>query len=174
MNHIAKKIFETRKSRGLSQEDLAELSKVNLRTIQRIENNENEPRGKTLNLVCNAIEIHIEDFQSQYSTLKVKKHESAINNIFLVVLNIILVCITNYLVLDTESNINSKIGAFLLSFFIPMFITYKTQNLSGTDRIIKFGSGYILDLLMAFIILGIPQAIATTLTPCLLLSVATL
>ena len=48
MSIIGKKISETRKSKGLTQEELAELSKVNLRTIQRIENNESEPRGKTL------------------------------------------------------------------------------------------------------------------------------
>ena len=52
MNKIGEKIKEARKKKGLSQEDLAESAKVNLRTIQRIENNENEPRGKTLNLIC--------------------------------------------------------------------------------------------------------------------------
>jgi transcriptional regulator with XRE-family HTH domain len=36
MNLIANKISETRKTKGLTQEELAELSKVNLRTIQRI------------------------------------------------------------------------------------------------------------------------------------------
>lgn len=43
MNAIGKKISDTRKSKGFTQEELAELSKVNLRTIQRIENNKNEP-----------------------------------------------------------------------------------------------------------------------------------
>jgi len=61
MNIIGKKISETRKSKGLTQEELAELSKVNLRTIQRIENNESEPRGKTLILICEVLDIDIED-----------------------------------------------------------------------------------------------------------------
>jgi len=43
MNEIGQKIREVRKRKGLSQEELAESAKVNLRTIQRIENNENEP-----------------------------------------------------------------------------------------------------------------------------------
>ena len=61
MNEIGEKIKEVRKKKGLSQEELAESSKVNLRTIQRIENNESEPRGKTLNLICEVLDINVED-----------------------------------------------------------------------------------------------------------------
>ena len=61
MSDIGNKIKDARKRKGLSQEELAELAKVNLRTIQRIENNENEPRGKTLNLICDALDLNIED-----------------------------------------------------------------------------------------------------------------
>ncbi|MDP5202441.1 helix-turn-helix domain-containing protein [Flavobacterium sp. DG2-3] len=61
MNEIGKKIKELRKKKGLSQEELAEYSKVNLRTIQRIENDENEPRGRTLNLICEALDVNAED-----------------------------------------------------------------------------------------------------------------
>lgn len=61
MSIIGKKISETRKSKGLTQEELAELSKVNLRTIQRIENDESEPRGKTLKLICEVLDIDVED-----------------------------------------------------------------------------------------------------------------
>jgi len=61
MNEIGKKIREIRKQKGLSQEELAESAKVNLRTIQRIENNESEPRGKTLNLICDVLDINAED-----------------------------------------------------------------------------------------------------------------
>lgn len=61
MSIIGKEISETRKSKGITQEELAELSKVNLRTIQRIENNESEPRGKTLKLICEVLDIDVED-----------------------------------------------------------------------------------------------------------------
>ncbi len=61
MNNIGEKIREVRKKKGLSQEELAASAKVNLRTIQRIENNENEPRGKTLNLICNILDVNTED-----------------------------------------------------------------------------------------------------------------
>ncbi|WP_339923433.1 helix-turn-helix domain-containing protein [uncultured Cyclobacterium sp.] len=58
---IGKIICESRKAKGLTQEELAEMSKVNLRTIQRIENKESDPRGKTLSLICEALELNIEE-----------------------------------------------------------------------------------------------------------------
>jgi len=56
-----KKVSEIRKLKGLTQEKLAELANVNLRTIQRIENNNCEPHGNTLNSICEVLEIKIED-----------------------------------------------------------------------------------------------------------------
>ena len=61
MNEIGKKIKELRKKKGLSQEELAESACVNLRTIQRIENNESEPRGNTLNHICKVLDINAEE-----------------------------------------------------------------------------------------------------------------
>ncbi|WP_240032218.1 helix-turn-helix domain-containing protein [Psychroflexus aestuariivivens] len=61
MKELGTKLKEARTRKGFSQEDLAERSQVNLRTIQRIENNQNEPRGKTLNLLCHVLEINTED-----------------------------------------------------------------------------------------------------------------
>ena len=61
MNQLGSKIKDVRKRKGLSQEELAESAKVNLRTIQRIENNENEPRGTTLNLICIALDLNAKD-----------------------------------------------------------------------------------------------------------------
>jgi len=56
METIGTKITQLRKQKALSQENLAEISKVNVRTIQRIENNETTPRGATLKLICDALE----------------------------------------------------------------------------------------------------------------------
>ena len=61
MNTLGGKIKELRKKKGLSQEELAESSKVNLRTIQRIEKDQSEPRGKTLNLICQVLGVNAED-----------------------------------------------------------------------------------------------------------------
>ncbi|RRO15896.1 helix-turn-helix domain-containing protein [Flavobacteriaceae bacterium 14752] len=61
MKNIGQKIKSIRKQKGFSQEELADRAKVNLRTIQRIENVESEPRGKTLQLICKVLEVNIED-----------------------------------------------------------------------------------------------------------------
>lgn len=63
METIGEKITKIRKQKGLTQENLAENAKVNLRTIQRIENKETVPRGTTLTLICKALNINIEDIQ---------------------------------------------------------------------------------------------------------------
>lgn len=59
MSELGKKIKNVRIKRGLSQDELAELAKVNLRTIQRIENNETAPREKTLKLIFDALDIEL-------------------------------------------------------------------------------------------------------------------
>lgn len=61
MTEIGKKLKELRKKKGLSQEELAESASINLRTIQRIENNENEPRGNTLNQICKVLDVNAEE-----------------------------------------------------------------------------------------------------------------
>ena len=57
METIGTKITQLRKQNAFSQEYLAELAKVNVRTIQRIENNETTPRGATLKLICDALGV---------------------------------------------------------------------------------------------------------------------
>ena len=61
MSEIGKKIRDVRKQKGLTQEELAESAKINLRTIQRIEKNASEPRGKTLSLICQVLDLNAED-----------------------------------------------------------------------------------------------------------------
>lgn len=174
-NSIGNKIFEVRKSKGLTQEGLAELSKVNLRTIQRIENNENEPRGNTLNLICDALEINSDYFTNKIEQNKVKSIGSLIvNGIFLVLLNLLLMSIIGFLTLDSNANINSRIGAFLLSFFIPFFIVLLTQKMNALERMIKFGTGFLVYVIMLMTVQGFREGFRsgffTGLFICLILS----
>ncbi|GAA3567794.1 helix-turn-helix domain-containing protein [Snuella lapsa] len=57
MNHsnLAQRVKELRTRKGFSQEILAEISGLSLRTIQRIENNETVPRGDTLKRLATAL-----------------------------------------------------------------------------------------------------------------------
>jgi len=94
MKEVGSKIREFRKKKGLSQEDLAELAKVNLRTIQRIETNVNDPSGKTLNLLCDALNISIEDIvdygKTEDKTFLILFHLSVLSFIVLPLGNIII------------------------------------------------------------------------------------
>ncbi len=54
---LSKKIKELRTRKGLSQEELSEDSGLSLRTIQRIENGETEPRGDSLKKLANSLGV---------------------------------------------------------------------------------------------------------------------
>lgn len=54
---LAKRVKDLRNRKGLSQELLAENSKLSLRTIQRVENGETEPRGDTLKRLANSLHV---------------------------------------------------------------------------------------------------------------------
>ena len=60
-NEIAKKIKELRNRKGLSQEELSEKSGLSLRTIQRIENGETEPRGDSLKRLASTFNVSPDD-----------------------------------------------------------------------------------------------------------------
>ncbi|WP_397303062.1 DUF4870 domain-containing protein [Nonlabens ulvanivorans] len=121
MNPVGTKIKEIRLIKGMSQEELATDSQVSLRTIQRIENNENEPRGKTLQLICETLDINIEEL------LDYGKHEdhqflmffhlSVLAGIFIPVGNIILPLILWLTKKDKVQGLQ-KVGARLLNFQI--------------------------------------------------------
>ncbi|MES2484594.1 MAG: helix-turn-helix domain-containing protein [Bacteroidota bacterium] len=61
MTTIGKKIAVIRKQKGLTQEEVADLAKINLRTLQRIEKDETEPRGNSLQGICLALGINVEE-----------------------------------------------------------------------------------------------------------------
>ncbi|MEP0264283.1 helix-turn-helix transcriptional regulator [Dokdonia sp.] len=56
---LAKNLKELRTIRGMSQEYLADESRVSLRTIQRIENNESEPTGETIKRIAIALDVEL-------------------------------------------------------------------------------------------------------------------
>ena len=175
MNWIAKKISETRKIKGLTQEELAEQAKINLRTIQRIENSESEPRGKTLNLICEVLEIDSKELILTESSNREKNiGTKIINGLFLIALNLVLMGIIGFLTLDSNANMNSVFGGYLLSVFLPFFIVIMTKKMSGMERMLKFGFGYIAYFVLVMAKHGFPTGFVTGLFPCLLISLSVL
>lgn len=173
MNSIGNLISTSRKNKNLTQEDLADLAKVNLRTIQRVENNKNLPRGNTLKLICSALEIDIPENGLQTSQSS-KYFEIVINYFFLIVINMTLMGIIGFMTLDSWANINTRFAGLLLSFFIPIFIVLKTKNMTRTERILKFGSGFLIYIISSIIIVGFPKAFVTGLLVCLSICLLTL
>ncbi len=55
-SHFSGKLKTLRTAKAMSQEELAEKSGLSLRTIQRIENNETEPRGDSLKRLARALQ----------------------------------------------------------------------------------------------------------------------
>jgi transcriptional regulator with XRE-family HTH domain len=58
---LARRIKELRNRKGFSQEELSEKSGLSLRTIQRIENGETEPRGDSLKRLSIAFDVNPDD-----------------------------------------------------------------------------------------------------------------
>lgn len=63
--NLAKKLRELRTLRGMSQEYLAEESRVSLRTIQRIENNESVPTGETIKRIASALDVELSELSKE-------------------------------------------------------------------------------------------------------------
>ncbi|KAF2329043.1 helix-turn-helix domain-containing protein [Flavobacterium daemonense] len=163
--NLGKKICETRKLKGYTQEELAELSKVNLRTIQRIENSNNVPRGKTLDLICDVLQLDKTDLQNVDKSAQNNRIGALlINGIFLIILNFAITLSIVFLTAPLEATINSKFGAVLLSFFIPFSIFYYTQKMKATERIFKFGVGWVIYLVTILYAQGFRGACATGFT----------
>ena len=75
---LSKRVKELRNRKGLSQEQLAENSGLSLRTIQRIENGETEPRGETLKRLMNALDAAPDDLMD-WSIAEDKGFLTAVN-----------------------------------------------------------------------------------------------
>lgn len=173
MNNIGSNIKEIRKRKGYSQEELAEFAKVNLRTIQRIENNKNEPRGTTLNLICSALDITTEDIfdygKEENSSYLVLFHLSVLAFLFFPLGNIILPLILFFSKKEKIENLNS-LGANVLNFqilwtvfssiFLCSYFYFKIQHIYGYSWLIYVFFGlYFINVLVPIVL-----AIATNKT----------
>ena len=66
---LGKKLAELRKQNGLTQEELVEKCNISVRTIQRIEAGEVEPRSYTIKTILNALNIQFDSvFENKYKS----------------------------------------------------------------------------------------------------------
>ncbi len=70
------KIKELRIKKSMTQEDLADKTDLSVRTIQRIENGEVDPRMYTLSVIAKALETEVEEFNENTEHIKQQKIKS--------------------------------------------------------------------------------------------------
>ncbi len=63
---LSQRIIIARQQKGYTQEELATLAGLSIRTIQRIESGENVPRGFTLKAIAAALNLPAEQFLAYY------------------------------------------------------------------------------------------------------------
>lgn len=90
------------------------------------------------------------------------------------IINLVIISIFGFLTIDSWANINSRVGVFLLSFFLPFFILYQTKEMPDLERLLKFGSGLILYVVAVVIIAGFPQSLTSGLLPSVTIAVGML
>ena len=174
---IGSKIKDARTSLGLTQDDLAERSKINLRTIQRIENNENIPRGKTLELICEVLKINPKSVQKNEGRSRKVVGDIIVNGFFLLLLNLGLTAIFGYLTLAAGANQNSQFAAYLLAVALPLLIVFFTRQLNGLTRMVRFGVGFMAYIIMIVAldgIYGLYRGLDTGIIPSLVIALSIL
>lgn len=155
MENIGTKITEIRKLKGLSQEALSNLAKINLRTLQRIEKNETKPHGETLIRLCNVLDIKIEnvlEFNKKEDLTFIRFfHLSVLTFVFIPLGNIILPLVLWLTKRDKIVSLNDQ-GIEVLNFqilwslifysFLMVFGWFKIKSIDGSVVLI-----YILGML---------------------------
>lgn len=134
METIGTKISKIRKQKGMSQEELSDLSKINLRTLQRIEKDENEPRGNTLKSICDVLQINIEELvdygKTEDNSYLMFMHLSIISNVVIPLGNIVLPLIFWQNKKDKYLNVDAQ-GKNILNFQIAFSIVNNSILTSG-------------------------------------------
>jgi len=124
-NTLAQRIKELRKRKGFSQEELSENSGLSLRTIQRIENGETEPRGDSLKRLATTFGVspdEIIDWQIVEDTYVLNiLNLSQLGFLAFPILGIVIPLTIWILKKDKVKNVD-RIGKFILNFQITWTI----------------------------------------------------
>jgi len=129
--NLAANIKNLRKRKGISQELLAENSGLSLRTIQRIENGETEPRGDTLTRLANALDVAPEELVdwelSEDKGFLMSLNLSALGFILFPLLGIVIpliMWISKKGKLKQLDNLAKEVLNFQISWTIVLLLTY--------------------------------------------------
>ena len=130
---LAIRIKELRTRKGLSQDELATTCGLSLRTIQRIENGETEPRGDTLQRLALAFGVAPDELvdwaEQEDSSILVLLNLSALSYIAFPILGIVVPLAIWLLKKGKVKNLDytaKKLINFQISWSIFLFIIYLT------------------------------------------------
>ena len=170
MSDIAQKIKQIRKQQGMAQEELAARADLNLRTVQRLESGDSEPRGKTLQLLATALEVEVSELVE--TCLKEDRgmltllHLSPLGFFLLPLGNVLLPLVIWLTQKDKVAEIRAS-GAEILNFqLVWTALIFLSATLLTASKIMHFGGWnflfyVILGLLAANAILSVIGAIKT-------------
>lgn len=135
MSKLGEKITSIRKSKGFSQEKLAEDANINLRTLQRIEKGETRPHGETLKRICKALEVEVEDINGQHT-----RRAISLINILAYILVFILAGILFYGQLEHSKNSSGKLITKRIQYDVPinsgeLDVGYGFMNIRKPERV---------------------------------------
>ena len=170
MKNVGEKIKEIRISKGFSQEELATQSQVNVRTIQRIEKQENMPHGKTLQMICETLGIQAEDVlefnQAEDSTMISWMYFSIISGMALPLGNILLPLIL-WLTNKSKVKDGDRIGRHLV--YNQVIISILTFMVLVTSFFLRINHIYYdlstISLYLFFVLNGLNYSLNSTLYP---------
>ena len=144
---LARRIKELRSRKGFSQEELSEKSGLSLRTIQRIENGETEPRGDSLKRIATAFDVSSEEILDwaiyEDKGFLASLNLSALGFILFPLLGILIPLIMWISKKDKIRNLNKTakdILNFQITWTIVLFIGYITIALSATYQMKASGN----------------------------------
>lgn len=123
--NLGNKIKELRIQKGMTQEELAEKTDLNVRTIQRIEKGEVDPRSYTLQVIASALEIQYNELIEESENEKDQPMEDKLwltllhlSGIFIFIFPPVIIWLLKK---DTVKNMN-KHAVDVINFQISMFI----------------------------------------------------
>lgn len=162
---LAKRIKELRNRKGFSQEELSEKTGLSLRTIQRIENGESEPRGDSLKRLATAFDVspdEIIDWTVQEDKgFLISLNLSALSYLLFPILGIIVPLIIWISKKDKIRNVN-EIAKDILNFQITwtmlLFIGYIGVILNAVFKLVPtedFKPTFVTSMVMMNLILFI-------------------
>lgn len=169
---LGKRITELRKQKGLTQEELVAQCNINVRTIQRIEAGEVNPRSYTIKIILEVLGEDLKDIQTNSSTGKseidwTKNELQIINNswifgIFYSIITLVGIFMEIYFAANNLDDI--WVLAFRIPFAILFFVTL-IPFINGYKIIAKkLENSLLSNAILVYIIIAITMTITNFFT----------